>query len=57
MSEDAIAAVVIVYVAGFVVTVLSVNDLRAFERKLFLWPLFWLYLAADFLVLLWRGRQ
>ncbi len=57
MSEDAITALVIGYLAGCLVTLLSVNDLVALERKIFLWPFFWLYLAADCLVLLWRGRQ
>ncbi len=57
MSEDAIAALVIGYLAGCLVTLFSVDDFVALGRKVFLWPLFWLYLAADCLVLLWRGRQ
>lgn len=57
MSEDIITALVLIYLAGFVVTLLSVTDVVALGRRTFLWPFFWLYLAADFLALMWRGRQ
>jgi hypothetical protein len=55
--EETITAIVLIYLGGFVVTLLSVNDVTALGRRTFLWPFYWIYLAADFLAQLWRGRR
>ena len=46
MSEEQIAAMVLIYGFGFVVTVLSADGVTALGRRSFLWPAFWLVLAA-----------
>jgi hypothetical protein len=46
MSEEQIAAMVLIYGFGFVVTVLSVDGVTALGRRSFLWPAFWLVLVA-----------
>ncbi len=45
-SDELIAIVVLLYGFGFVVTLLSVDDITALGRRTFLWPVFWLVLAA-----------
>lgn len=50
MSQDAILYVICVYAAGFAITVFTIEDLAEMGRKVFLWPMFWLYLIAEFLM-------
>lgn len=50
MSEDQMVALILLYGFGFVVTVLSVDGITALGRRSFLWPAFWLVLAAKALV-------
>jgi len=57
VNEEIITAIVLIYLGGFVVTLLSVHDVTALGRRTFLWPFYWIYLATDFLAHLRRGRQ
>ncbi|MBX9914068.1 MAG: hypothetical protein K2Y25_09225 [Pseudomonadaceae bacterium] len=47
MSEEQIAAAILLYGFGFVVTLLSVDDVTTIGRKASLWPVFWLVLVAQ----------
>lgn len=55
MSEETITAIVLIYLGGFVVTLMSAHDVTALGRRTFLWPFYWIYLVADFLAELWRA--
>lgn len=54
MSEDLILALVCTYLAGAMVTLFSLDDFVAINRRVFLWPLYWAYLAAFMALLLWK---
>lgn len=56
-AEEWVACFLMIYMAGAVITVLSSQDDTAIDRRMWLWPLYWLYLAADFVRELVRARQ
>lgn len=57
MSQDAILYVICVYAAGFAITVFTIEDLAEMGKKVFLWPIFWLYLVAAFFADLFGGER
>ena len=57
MSDDLLAACLITYLFCMVVTLLSQGDAKHLERRMFLWPLYWLYLVASFTRELFRARS
>ena len=50
MSDEEIVFSILVYMFGFVVTILSVDDMTAINRRAFLWPAYWLYLSSKSMV-------
>lgn len=57
MSEAALSALVIGYLVGGVITLLSMDapsHERYLGRRLFLWPLYWAYLLIKMTFMLWH---
>lgn len=55
MSEDALSALVIGYLVGGVITLMSMDapsHERYLARRLFLWPLYWAYLVTKMVFML-----
>jgi hypothetical protein len=55
MSEDALAQLLVCYFAGYVITLLSMDvpdTANALTRRIFLWPLYWVYLVVKMALML-----
>ena len=53
MAQDHMAAAIFIYGIGAIITIMAADDFAAFNRRVFLWPVYWLYLLASALVFLW----
>lgn len=54
MIQDYIVAAIFIYGIGAIITIMAVEDMVAFHRRVFLWPAYWAYLVVSAAVLVWR---
>jgi hypothetical protein len=57
MIEEYIAAAIFIYGIGAIITIMAAEDLTAFNRRVFLWPAYWAYLAVSAAVFVWREAK
>lgn len=54
MNQDAIASLICIYGLGAIITIMSMDDFVAFNRRVFLWPFYWAYLIVFAGICLWK---